>query len=463
MAASSSGTPAAVDVPALSSALRPAQAARESDQLRSARLRALHEAALTIASPVPGDPASVAELLSGIVKHAVGALDGRDGRIVLAEHVAWCPLVPGADASAGLVLLDHAGLLHRAPQRPHGITSYVLQHGEPVLVSDTQAPSAFGPYPQLAAAGIQSFVVIPLRARDRILGVLSVTFNQLRELQAEDREALELFAAHAAAALERVCLAAERQDALRDLAKREAEAAALRQLDRLKSNLLLMLSHELRTPLTLIHGYAQFLHSRAHSLDPEAIQSMTARIHAGSSQLARLVDGMLDFVRIEHGDVAVRPQRLDLVPLVQSVVASFRPQPGNERLVCHVPTSLPVYADRARIAQVISNLVDNAITYAPEGPIIVRATASGGVARVEVQDQGPGLTLEDEPRVWESLYRGAGVAGLNVAPGGGLGLAVVKSLVEAHGGQVGVASAPAHGACFWFELPLTPLPPPPAA
>ncbi|MGH2368881.1 MAG: ATP-binding protein, partial [Chloroflexota bacterium] len=434
------------------------QTARESALQRSARLRALHEAAITIASPVPAEPGAVAGLLTRITKHAVEALGGRDGRIVLAEHVAWHDLVPGSTPAEGFVLLDHTGHLHRAQQRPNGVTVHVLERGELVLVPDTLAPSAYGPYPQLAEAGIQAFVVVPLLASGRALGAFSVTFNQPRELHAEDQEALQLFAAHAAAALERVCLEVERQETLRDLAKREAEAAALRQLDRLKSNLLLMISHELRTPLTLIHGYAELLQARAGSVSPEVTRTMAERIHAGSTQLAHLVDGLLDFARIEQGAVLVQPEPFDLVPVLEDIWRGFASRPGGERLERQMPETLLVHADRARIVQAISNLVENALRYAPVGPIVIRASATDDAARVEIEDCGPGLPPEEQPHVWESFFRGTGVAGLNVAPGSGIGLAVVKALVEAHGGRVGLESTPGDGACFWFEVPVAPPP-----
>ena len=457
------------------------QAARENALQRNARLRSLHEAALTIATPMRAEPGAVASLLAGITRLAVDALKGRDGRIVLAEHPAWQALLPGTPPEDGPILLDHAGHLRRSPQRANGVTQHVLDEGVLMLVEDTAAETGFGPYPALAAAGIGSFVVAPLVAAQHVLGALSVTFNHQNPLDYEDREALALFAAHAAAALERVRLETERQDALRDLATRDAEAAALRQLDRLKSSLLLMISHELRTPLTLIHGYAELLQARAGTLSEEAARQMAGRIHSGSTQLARLVDGLLDFARIQHGQALVEPEPFDLVPALEEVLAEFRSRPGGDRLVVAAPHALPVYADRMRLGQVISNLVENALTYAPSGPIVVRVEALGDEARgaasapdavvlagddswddprvrvagvrVSVSDSGPGLPAEEQPRVWDSFYRGARVAGLNVAPGSGNGLAMVKALVEAHGGRVGLESVPEQGATFWIELP----------
>jgi two-component system sensor histidine kinase KdpD len=339
-------------------------------------------------------------------------------------------------------------------------------------------------------------VVAPLVAGEHILGALSVTFNYRREMDGEDREALQLFAAHAAAALERVRLETERREALQDLANREAETAALRQLDRLKSSLLLMISHELRTPLTLIHGYAELLQARAATLSAEATLAMAGRIHSGSTQLARLVDSLLDFARIQHGEALVEPDTFDVTSALDEVLTGFRSRPGGERLALEAPPTLRIYADRLRLAQAVSNLVENALTYATAGPIVVRAVASpvgaadgqaadasaeasgpesgpeSGPAgapdaghpgppvavgvRISVSDAGPGLPADEQPHVWDSFFRGAHVAGLNVAPGSGIGLAVVKALVEAHGGQVGLDSTPGEGATFWFDLPPAP-------
>ena len=114
---------------------------------------------------------------------------------------------------------------------------------------------------------------------------------------------------------------------------------------------------------------------------------------------------------------------------------------------------LTIEADRTRVVQVASNLVENALKYAPQGPIHVRVQQVGEVARVEVEDNGPGVPVEEQARVWEKFYRGAEVVQHNLQRGTGIGLALVKALVEAQGGRVGVEDAPAGGSLFWFELP----------
>ncbi|HEX2034563.1 MAG TPA: HAMP domain-containing sensor histidine kinase [Chloroflexota bacterium] len=242
------------------------------------------------------------------------------------------------------------------------------------------------------------------------------------------------------------------QQQTEELAKRDAEAAALRELDRLKNEFLRTISHELRTPLTLVHGYAELLHSRAHSLDGTC-QRMVDRVYSGSMQLTRLVEDLLDFARIERGELAVETQDFDLVPVLRDLLASFQANVAAGRLILQAPKRLPVHADPARMAQVISNLVENAIKYAPSGPIVVRARRNGDVVRVEVQDQGPGISPAEQSRVWEKFYRGSTVAGRNGVPGSGIGLAVVRALVEAQGGTVGLSSTLGEGCTFWIELP----------
>ncbi|MDQ3702853.1 MAG: HAMP domain-containing histidine kinase, partial [Chloroflexota bacterium] len=237
-----------------------------------------------------------------------------------------------------------------------------------------------------------------------------------------------------------------------ELAKREAEAAALRELDRLKDEFLRTISHELRTPLTLVHGYAELLHTRA-SLPDESTQRMVARIYSGSIQLIRLVEDLLDFARIERGELAVQAQDFDLVPALRDLLTAFQRGSTAGRLTLLAPPTLFVHADPARMSQVVSNLIENAIKYAPQGRITLRARTSSDTVCVEVQDEGPGILPAEQARVWEKFYRGSQVVGQNGIPGSGIGLAVVRALVEAQGGSVGLRSVSGQGACFWIEVP----------
>jgi two-component system sensor histidine kinase KdpD len=193
-------------------------------------------------------------------------------------------------------------------------------------------------------------------------------------------------------------------------------------------------------------------------LDPDAVESQAQRILGASTQLARLVQDLLDFARLERGEVAVEPRDGDLVPVLREALADLQRRPGGERLVAELPSGLPARADPVRVAQVVANLLDNALKYAPEGPVVLRGRAARGkrgkrTVRIEVEDRGPGVPPAEQPRIWEKFFRGAGVAELHAARGNGIGLAVVKALVEAQAGRVGLESRPGRGARFWVELP----------
>lgn len=235
--------------------------------------------------------------------------------------------------------------------------------------------------------------------------------------------------------------------------RREAEARLLQEFDRFRSELLTMISHELRTPLTVVHGYAQYLEAKAATCDPASVAQIASRIRARSAELARLIEELVSFERLERGDLTLMLRDFDLVPLLRELASSWRRQPGGERLVLEAPDHLVVHGDPLRLRQVVAHLVQNALQYAPEREVILRAWAMPARIRVEVQDYGPGIPRDEQHRIWEKLYRGRRVAGMNVARGSGLGLAIVKTLVEAHGGRVGLESALGAGARFWLELP----------
>ena len=238
---------------------------------------------------------------------------------------------------------------------------------------------------------------------------------------------------------------------LRDVTARRAELAAARELDRLKTEFLHTVSHELRTPLTIIHGFAELLATRPGTADART-QRMGSQIYEASGHLTRLVEDLLDFARIERGEVRVAPEDLDLAPVLSALAAGFQQRPGGARLTAELAPRLLARADPARTAQAVANLLDNALKYAPEGSVMLRATQVPGGVRVAVADQGPGLGPAEQVRVWERFYRTDWARERGVG-GSGIGLAVVKALVEAQGGRVGVDSAPGQGVTFWLELP----------
>ncbi len=480
-------------------------AAREAALERSARLRALHEATLTVAAAAPTDAEAVTALLVTAMQGAVATVAAQDGALVLAEDPAWGPLVPESDPQEGPVRLDRWGHIARRPIRPEGAIAHVLATGEFVSVPDTCSrsrrfpalgretdgeagattgepttgeprPSRFGPFPHLAERGVRASTLVPLSVGGRVLGALAVNFARPGRLREGDRELLELFAAHTAAALERVRLAAERQTAQRALAARAAEAAALRELDRLKNEFLSTISHELRTPLTVVHGFAQLLTERAPvprprrrgspgpahpvRLDPAGAPGAgpAGLRPPGAGRGVRTPPG-----RRPHPGAGGGPGRPPAparrgAPGGRPPPAPPRPRrPGARR-----PGGDEPPGQRPEVRSPGARGATGAGRRGSRGAGEPRTRGrqrkprrrDRSVVRIEVRDRGPGVPVAEQDRVWEKFFRGAGAAALPLARGSGIGLAVVKALIEAQAGRVGLESRPGQGACFWFELPV---------
>lgn len=240
------------------------------------------------------------------------------------------------------------------------------------------------------------------------------------------------------------------------LLSQAADADTLRQLNRLKSELLAAVSHELRSPLSVVAGYAELLAAQAPDRNPSQIRQVAQEIHRGSLLMARMVADLIDFNQIERGVFRLERQSLDLANLTRESIAMFAHDPQFPRLRVEVPTKpVAVEVDPARVSQIVVNLISNALRYAPTGPVTVRLTlVPAGEALLEVRDEGPGIPLEVQSHLWEMFYRAPEVRGVSIK-GTGIGLALVKQLTEAHGGSVDVVSRVGQGATFRVHLPVT--------
>jgi PAS domain S-box-containing protein len=237
--------------------------------------------------------------------------------------------------------------------------------------------------------------------------------------------------------------------------------------ERRKQEFLSMVSHELRTPLTSIMGFIDlalmYCELFPGPLSPEA-EKLLGKMETGLKRAirqveieTRLVEELLEVSRLEMHKFELSLQPENLVTIVQETVANQQQAARTRQIELVLPPDelVPVLADAGRIGQVLTNYLTNAFKYAPVDQVVsVRLEMEASSARVSVRDQGPGLTAEQQQRVWERFYQVAAPGHQGPDGGLGLGLAIAKAIVEQHQGQVGVQSAPGHGATFWFTLPI---------
>jgi len=241
----------------------------------------------------------------------------------------------------------------------------------------------------------------------------------------------------------------------RDRLRRDAtDAEVLRRSDELKTALLNAVSHDLRTPLASILASAGSLRQDDVTWTPEDRSAFIETIEHEAERLNAIIGNLLDLSRMESG--ILRPDKgwYDLGALVDDVMGRLRPVTTRHRMIIDIPEDLPpVEVDYIEVDQVLSNLIENAAKYVPPGKEIeVTARRAGPVIEVAVADRGPGIPAESLPRLFDAFYRATD--GNRAVKGSGLGLAVAKGLVEAHGGGIRAENRAGGGARFVFTLPL---------
>ena len=333
---------------------------------------------------------------------------------------------------------------------------------EPVIVTDISTDPLWADFRELALThGLRACWSTPIfTAAGRVLGTFAIYYRVPRAPQAQDWQLIQLVTRTAALAIERK-RAEEERGRLLD-SERQARAAA-EEASRLKDEFIATVSHELRTPLTAIVGYAHLLTKRVAD-NPRAAHAAQMILRSAQAQ-AQIVDDLLDVSRIMAGKLRLNVQSVDLAPVIHAAVETV--QPAAEAKGVHLgvvsdPHVGFVWGDPDRLQQVVWNLLSNAIKFTPHGGTVeVRLARQDGQAAIVVTDTGIGIRPDFLPHLFERFRQGDGSSTRQYG-GLGLGLSIVRHLVEQHGGVVQAHSdGEGQGAEFTVALPLRPIAPAP--
>jgi signal transduction histidine kinase len=297
---------------------------------------------------------------------------------------------------------------------------------------------------RLLALGLRSEVVTPLLLGARTIGMLSLSRDRVDAFSEDEVELVALLGRLVATAVQNIrAYEAER--------RRVEELARLSQL---RADFVSLVSHELRSPMAAVIGAARTLQDRWRMLTAAQRESFLALIGDETTRLAELVGDVLDTSRIEAGTFSYRFEEVDLGRVLDEAVEAAALAQQEVPVNASVRGALPsIRGDRARLRQVLGNLIENAVKYSPEGgEVRVSAAAANGAVRIAVRDAGPGIPREQQSRIFEKFGR-VDVPGAS-KPGTGLGLFIARSIAEAHGGSLEVSSGAERGSTFTLTLPV---------
>lgn len=347
---------------------------------------------------------------------------------VLDLTLSWALRATGAKEGA-LSILDDEGDVHT-----------IVRAGDQCLValgSDVVRVAMTSRGPVVIGSGQ---MLVPIRCKERVVGLLDLRYNGSGTFQPDHVQLVSRLADHAAVAIENARLYEK-----------------VRQANLAKSEFVSFVAHELRTPMTSIRGYADLL---AKGIVGPLTPQQEEFIHTILSNVERmqvLVSDLRDISRIETGQLLLEMKSVRLIDALEDAMQATRSQieARCQQLTVDVPEDLPlVYADPARLAQILINLLSNACKYTPEGGHIhVRAWLKGADIHCAVSDTGIGISAEDQARLFTKFFRSEDPA-VRQMPGTGLGLCIVKSLVELQGGEIEVESRCGTGTTFTFTVPV---------
>jgi signal transduction histidine kinase/putative methionine-R-sulfoxide reductase with GAF domain/HAMP domain-containing protein len=395
------------------------------------------------------EPLSLSEQLTRVLDAA--------RQVVGLDHLyIWTPS-PAADgfmvsAGAGLSDGDWRDLVGvTIPLGEAGALAAVYRDGEPLLFSEAHpVPEKYRlhlPYSAIAALRLKAFLVSPMIARGRTVGVLSADNRVSRApIPPHTVDLLHTFAAQAAVAVENARLFQEIQE----------KGQQLELASKHKSQFLANMSHELRTPMNAVLGYTDLILDDIFGDVPPRIRETLERVKTNGQHLLGLINDVLDLSKMEAGQLTLSLGDYAMGDVVHAVVSAVESLAAGKKLAFKaiVPADLPSgHGDERRLTQVLLNLAGNAIKFTDAGAISIEARAADGAYLVSVSDTGPGISEVDQQKIFEEFQQ-ADSSSTRKKGGTGLGLSISRRIVELHGGRLWVESALGEGSTFYFTVPL---------
>ncbi len=388
--------------------------------VREQRAREATSLLLRVASHLT-NATTPAEIANVILEHALVALGARRGVLALRGTEGGETVIAGDCAFGEEPRSSSTALL-----------GSVIRTGEPVWGGKTESGKA-------------TVAAVPLATKRGTVGSLVFEFAPTNHYGDDERLLIDLLAKHAAQAIERAQLFQDAQEAAR-----RAEAA-----NRAKDEFLGIVSHELRTPLNAIHGWAHLIASSGRD-DPSLVDRGIDVILRNAKAQVTIIDDILDTARIVVGKLRLTLVPTNLPAVVRAAIESVGPSAAAKNITLDlvVDGDPVVMGDPDRLQQVVWNLLTNAIKFTPpNGRVTLRAELEGSTARIRVSDDGIGIAADDLPLIFDR-FRQVDSSTTRAKGGLGLGLAIVRHLVQAHGGSVDVTSdGPGHGSAFTIEIP----------
>jgi signal transduction histidine kinase len=401
-------------------------------------LRALGEVSQAVNSTL-----DLAAVLSTIVAKAVQLSNTEAGAIYVYDEVAQQFRLRATHGMSDELI---AAIADRQTDLGDTTIGEAAERREPMQIANLSEEPPSPLVDIILTAGFRALLVVPLLRPDRVLGALVVRRRQPGVFPKETVDLLQTFAAQSVLAIQNARLFTEIEEKSRQL-----EVASQH-----KSQFLANMSHELRTPLNAILGYTELMLDQIYGEVPGKMRGVLDRVQSNGRHLLGLINDVLDLSKIEAGQLTLTVANYSLEDVVHGVVTSVESLATEKQLALKldIPSKLPAgRGDERRIAQVLLNLVGNAIKFTEKGEVAIAASASNGSFNIAVRDTGPGISPADQVKIFEEFHQ-ADNSATKTKGGTGLGLSIAKRIVEMHGGRIWVESSLGSGATFSLSLPV---------